>query len=263
MNIESKKIEIDYCNQIFEIDYFFRPGQKETIVYLHGLGCSKSDFFNAIEQDSLKAYSLLSFDFPGHDGSNYPETIGMNDLVEITNKVLKKLDIQWVILIGHSMGGIVGLLFAMKYIEKVKAFINIEGNLIDEDCFFTRKIVEGGYEKFKSKTFRDFKQSLAKRDNTGARKYAENLKSVLPKSFWDYSESMVEITDDADLLQKFVSLKIPKLFIYGSENNKLSYIPKLKENKIETSEIVDSNHFPQFDNPIMLYDVIFNFLKKI
>ena len=45
----------------------------------------------------------------------------MNSLVEITRLVLEKLDIRTVILIGHSMGGLVALLFANTYPEKVKA----------------------------------------------------------------------------------------------------------------------------------------------
>ena len=54
----------------------------------------------------------------------------MNSLVEITRLVLEKLDIRTVILIGHSMGGLVALLFANTYPEKVKALINVEGWLL-------------------------------------------------------------------------------------------------------------------------------------
>lgn len=259
-----KKLEITYNGQKIEIAYFLRRGQKETVLYLHGLGCSKSDFLGATELELLQAHTLIAIDFPGHGESSYQENLGMDDLVEIVNLFCEKLDLNNIVLIGHSMGGLVALLFAEKYTEKVKAFINVEGNLKDEDCFFSRQVTEVDFQTFERETFRNFKLKLNSSENIGFKKYAELLELYAPtKAFYNYCPSLVQYSDSGTLIDKFITLKIPKLFVHGSENNKLSYIPELKKHGCEVAEISSSNHFPQHDNPSEFYDMISNFLNKV
>jgi pimeloyl-ACP methyl ester carboxylesterase len=82
------------------------------------------------------------------------------------------------------------------------------------------------------------------------------------RAFYDYSYSLVQHSDSSVLLDMFLSLHIPKLFVYGSENSKLSYIPTLKK-KCETAEISKSHHFPQHDNPTEFYNRISEFISNL
>ncbi len=70
-----QRLEIIYRSQTITIEYFLRSSeeQKEVILYLHGLGCCKSDFLNATKTELFRDYTLLAIDFPGHGGSSYPE----------------------------------------------------------------------------------------------------------------------------------------------------------------------------------------------
>jgi pimeloyl-ACP methyl ester carboxylesterase len=252
--IESQKLKIAYQSQTLEIEYFFRPGPKETVLYLHGLGCSKNDFLDACDKNSLYAHSLIAFDFPGHGGSNYPNRpLNIDDLVEITHLVVVKLDLHGITLIGHSMGGLVGLLYAEKYPKNIKAFINVEGNLTSEDCFFSRQITQVDFETFRQKTFHDFKTKLQKSENVGFQKYAETLEKFQPiKAMHDYSPSIVQYSESGTLIQKFLSLEMPQFFIYGSENSHSSSILELKQQFDHCWEFL-GNHFPQYDFPLEFY----------
>ncbi|MCJ7450023.1 MAG: alpha/beta hydrolase [Bacteroidales bacterium] len=263
MMIETKKLEIIYYDQPLQIEYFLRRGQKETVLYLHGLGCSKSDFLGATEIESLQAHTLVAFDFPGHGNSSYSKKLDMDDLVEITNLFAEKLNLHDIVLIGHSMGGLVALLFSEKYARKVKAFINVEGNLKDEDCFFSRQVTAVDFDTFLHVTFRNFKFKLQISKNPGFKKCAETLGKYQPqKAMYDYSPSLVRYSDSGTLIEKFTSLRIPKYFIHGSENRGLSYIPELIQKGLTVSEISNSNHFPQYDNPKEFHTMISNFLEK-
>jgi len=264
MTIETAKEEIIYRNQPLQIEYFIRRGQKETVLYLHGLGCSKSDFLGAAEYESLNAHTLVAFDFPGHGNSGYTEKLEMDDLVEITNLFIEKLKLHDIVLIGHSMGGLVALLFSERYAGKVKAFINLEGNLKIEDCTFSRHAIAVDFDTFSRITFRNFKIVLQFSKKPGFKKCAENLIKYNPqKAMYDYSPSLVKYSDSGELLDKFASFKIPKCFIYGSENQGISYIPELKQKGLTVFEISDSNHFPQYDNPQGYYEVISDFLYRV
>ncbi len=260
---DMKKLKITYHGQKIEIEYSLRHGKKGTVLYLHGLGCSKSDFLGATEIESLQVYSLIALDFPGHGDTSYQEKLGMDDLVEIVNLFNEKLNLNDLILIGHSMGGLVALLLAEKYAKKVKIFINVEGNLKAEDCFFSSQVTEADFGIFEREIFQNFKHKLSSSENIGFKKYAKLLEQHKPtKAFYDYCPSLVRYSNNGQLIDKFLSLKIPKLFVHGSENSGLSYIPELNKNGCEVAEISDSNHFPHHDNPIEFYDVISNFLNK-
>jgi pimeloyl-ACP methyl ester carboxylesterase len=131
-------LTIQYRGIPVHIAYFIRPGEEKTVLSLHGLGSSKNDFARALRVRDLGRYSLAAFDFPGCGNSSYPEDIAfdVDDLVEITHLLICNLSLINVILLGHSMGGLVSLLYAERHGTQVKALLNVEGNLAPRDCFF-------------------------------------------------------------------------------------------------------------------------------
>jgi pimeloyl-ACP methyl ester carboxylesterase len=265
MIMETKKLEITYRGQPLQIEFFIRPGPKETILYLHGLGCSKEDFLGATSAGDLQAYTLVAFDFPGCGNSSYHENmaLGIDDLVEITNIFVSRLPLGDLVVIGHSMGGLVALLCIEKYGEPVKGFISVEGNLASEDCFVSRQVTKYRLAEFKGAGFRNLRQKLSQLKNRGYQKYVDTLKKYSsPEAIFDYSPSLVSYSDNGNLIQRFTILDIPKVFIYGSENKGLSYIPELREKGCEVVEIPSSDHFPFYDNPRDYYRAISNFLEK-
>jgi hypothetical protein len=58
-------------------------------------------------------------------------------------------------------------------------------------------------------------------------------------------------------------MNLPRIFIYGDENAKLSYIPELIKNKMNIKSISNSNHFVFYDNPKEMYDVIAEFINTL
>lgn len=256
-----EKLEIIYRSRSLKISYFLRRGQKETLLYLHGLGCRKDDFSNALQSESLEDYTHIAFDFPGHGESGCLENLGMDDLVEITNLFVEKLNLHNVVLVGHSVGGLIALLFSEKYPEKVKAFINVEGNLNADDCFFSREVIKHSYEDFLSQGCSEIKRLVAEKKNIGFEKFSSHLQKINPRAYYDYCPSMTEYSTQGNLVEKFIEMKIPRLFIYGSENAHLVYLKQLRDSGIQVAEIADSDHWPMHDNPQGFYGVISNFLN--
>jgi pimeloyl-ACP methyl ester carboxylesterase len=265
IEIEEKKLDMIYRRQNLEIACFLRKGNEKNILFLHGLGCSKEDFRGAAQFQGLRDYTLLAFDFPGCGGSSYPEKmeLGMDDLVEITHMLVSQLDMGKCILVGHSMGGLVALLYSEKYNRDVTAFINVEGNLTGKDCFISRKMIRYDFSEFRDAVFPQFAQKMLKSDNIGFKRYGEILQQhSSPRAFYDYCPSLVLYSDEGELIQRFLKLKVPKLFIYGSENYSLPYIPGLRKGDCNVVEIPKSNHCPNYDNPEEFYQVIANFIKS-
>jgi len=265
MTVEEKKLNLIYGRQKLEIAYFYRKGNEKNILFLHGLGCAKDDFLGAVEAEDLRDYTIVSVDFPGCGGSTYPENMGldMDDLVEITHMVVSQLELGKCVLVGHSLGGLVALLYSERYSPHVEAFIDVEGNLSGEDCFISRKMMKQDFSKFKTAAFPKFVRKMKKSDNTGFKKYGEILeKYTSPRAFYNYCPSLVRYSEEGELIDKFLNLEVPKMFIHGSENHTLSYLPVLRQGDCQVVEIPGSDHCPNYDNPSVFYREIAGFVKE-
>ena len=262
--MQTNQLQITYQNQSLDIAYRLRSGGQPTLLYLHGLGCYQRDFQEAFQQNQLKSYSIITFDFPGFGESSCPEPLSLDidSLVEITHLLIQALVKRALVLVGHSMGGLIALLYILRYPDQAQAFINVEGNLTAEDCFISRKCRQYDFKNFCTHFYPEFLKKSSRSNNPGLQEYAANLqKFPCYRAFFDCCPSLVFYSDQG-LLQDFIDLSIPKLFIYGSQNHMLPYLPRLRESNCEVAKINGSAHFPQYDNPDMFYNALAQFLGK-
>lgn len=244
-----------------EISYFLHRAQGAAALYLHGLGGSKEDFIAATEMPRLCQNTLLAFDFPGFGKSPYPAgaALGLMDLAEIARQLAADLGIQGFTIIGHSMGGLVGLLLASTS-NHVTGFMNVEGNLSSEDCFFSREASTSLEKDY----FSQFEHRLRSSTRKGFPQFAETFRSNVAseRAWYDYCRSIVHFSDNSNLVQLFIELKMPRLFVYGSDSSGLHYLETLKRKGVELISIPDSDHFPFYTNPELYYEVVAGFLES-
>jgi pimeloyl-ACP methyl ester carboxylesterase len=260
-------VELSYKGKTFSLEYFLREGHKETILFVHGLGGAKENYWESHKTNSLAGHTLICFDNPGTGNSTYHDDLPLNvdDLAAITSLFVEHLNINNFVLCGTSMGGLTTLLYLKgSGLSKVKAYINIEGNLMPEDCMFSSKVVTHDYETFRNQIFPDTIVAMKSTGNTGYHIIANNLQlNTNVKAYFDYCFQTVQYSATGELLEQYLSMKIPRIFIYGEENNLLSYIPKLLANGLSIKEISNSNHFIFYDNPKELYIAIGDFVEAL
>lgn len=250
-------------NETVKLEYLIRPGRDKTLLYLHGGACSSDDFFEATKREELKSYTIVRFDLPGCGESTYPQnmSLDLDDLLEITRNVINNFDLHKITLIGHSTGGLIALKYIAKY-GGIDSFISVEGNLAPDNCVFSRKVVASkSYEEYLNKTWPELHSSLKNSNNKGFQKWANIQEKASAKAFYDYCNWLVENCDNPNTFNEYLNLKLPRIYIYGSENReKLTFLKRLKDADCEISEISNSNHFPFYDNPDEFYDVVREFL---
>ena len=71
---------------------------------------------------------------------------------------------------------------------------------------------------------------------------------------------MVELSDHGGLMDRFLSMPVPKMFMYGQQNASLSYLGRLADNGVELAEISHSGHFPMYSNAPEMWDRITDFI---
>jgi pimeloyl-ACP methyl ester carboxylesterase len=258
-------VSILFKEKTFNIEYFIREGHKETILFVHGLGGAKENYLEACKSDALSEHTLICFDNPGTGNSTYFDDLllDVDDLAAITSLFIEQLKASNFILCGTSMGGLTTLLYLREAgRDKVKAYINIEGNLMPEDCMFSSKVVTYDYERFRNEIFPKTIEDMKSNGNTGYHIIANNLQlNTNIRSYYNYSFQTVKYSATGELLKQYIAMGIPRVFIYGQENNSRSYIPELLNNGMNVKEISNSNHFVFYDNPKELYDTIGDFIN--
>lgn len=89
--------------------------QKRAIIYLHGWG-QNTIMMEPIAKPFYDEFDTIVVDLPGFGDSEEPKRVyTVYDYAECIYKLCKKLNVSNPILIGHSFGGKVSLVFASKY----------------------------------------------------------------------------------------------------------------------------------------------------
>jgi pimeloyl-ACP methyl ester carboxylesterase len=234
------------------------------ILFLHGFGSSKEDLADLTIQPSLKHHGYLAYDAPGC-GQSSSDNLSATDipfLVATAEAVLAHFKITKFHLMGHSMGGLTALMLANRHPEKVLSFVDIKGNLAPEDCFLSRQIF-----MFPADDDEAFFNAFIERTRTSGSfsnaMYASTLRArVRPGAIRSIFESMVQLSDHGALMDKFLALPCPRMFMFGEEMRGLSYLPLLEKEGVELADIVHSGHFPMYSNPVEMYRRISIFLDR-
>ncbi|KAK7443697.1 hypothetical protein Landi51_09045 [Colletotrichum acutatum] len=241
-----------------------RDGPLDPVLFLHGFGSTKEDFTDVIHHAPLSDYPLLAYDAPGSGTSTSSDysAISIPFLVAVAEAVLDAHKIKRFHLVGHSMGGLTGLLLAQRNPGAVLSFTNIKGNLAPEDCFLSRQILDfpaNDTEMF----IASFIERTRRSADYGNGMYAASLRSkVRPEVVRPTFESMVHYTDTGDLLKVFEGLPCPKNFMFGTSYKKLSYLSQISQAGVELAEIPNSGHFVIYTNPIAVWNSIAKFLSN-
>lgn len=235
----------------YSLHYFDRPGPGPAILYIHGLGCSKADFMEMAAAPELKPFRLLSADHPGCGDSPYDDghPLNIDAIVDLIENFVNSLALGPFLLVGGSLGGLVGLLYAERNLNKIAGFVNVEGNLAPEDCLFSRNVIPHPYAHFEKVIFPQIKKAISARRGRGFAQHLNVLAKASPRAYYDFAFQTVEYSDTGNLLQRFLGLPRPKCFLYGSENRHLSYLSRIRESDCPVIEIPDANHFLFYDAP--------------
>lgn len=101
---------------------------KKTIVFLHGSGLSHIVWSLAEQYFSNKNFNVLSIDLPGHGNSEGPCLKSIELIADWLEKVFDKLNLNKVILVGHSQGCLEALEYSYKYKKRLDKIVFIGGS---------------------------------------------------------------------------------------------------------------------------------------
>jgi len=93
--------------------HYTQTGDGTPVVLLHGF-CEDRRIWHDFQTDLARDYQVIAIDLPGFGQSETLENASINNYAEGVRAIIEQLNLQDLILIGHSMGGYVALAFAEK-----------------------------------------------------------------------------------------------------------------------------------------------------
>ncbi len=259
--MQSKTLSVDYKNSRIALAVNMRMCGNDLLFFIHGLGCAKENFDGVWSHQKLKEYSIVAFDLPGFGDSpglnNY--SYDLEEHAEVCRSLLENFPQNNIHIIGHSMGGAVGLILAEKIPERLASFINVEGNLIGHDCTVSRRKASVSFEDFEKKQLPGMILATSMSVEPGRKLWSELMKKSDKQGLYYSSRSLVTWSDSGLLLEKFKKLNCKKVYIYGDMNSSMLILRKLEG--ITLHCISKSGHFPMNDNPEEFYNYIASFIK--
>lgn len=262
--LQFSEMRVATAGRSYTLSYFDRPGPGPAILYVHGLGCSKADFMEMAAEPELQPFRLISADHPGCGDSAYDDNhpLNIDGVVRLIENFVDNLRLDPFLLVGGSLGGLVGLLYAERNVNKITGFVNVEGNLAPEDCMFSRNVIPHSYPHFEKKILPQIKKAISARRGRGFAQHLNVLAKANPRAYYDFAFQTVEYSDNGNLLQRFLNLPVPKCFLYGSENRHLSYLSQIRESDCTIIEIPNANHFLFYDAPNHYAAAIASFARQ-
>jgi pimeloyl-ACP methyl ester carboxylesterase len=260
-DIAYERLDLHVDGVSLEIATARRGGEAAPIVFLHGFGSTKEDYVDLAYHPGFRERPFLAYDAPGCGESSCEDLskLSIPFLVDTAKAVLRKAGIERFHLVGHSMGGLTALLLAHQDPDRVQSFVDIEGNVAPEDCFLSRQVITHAADDAES-FFDAFIERTRHSPFFSSALYAASLRhKVRPGAVRGIFESMVDLSDNGDLMTKFLSLSCPRMFMYGEQNASLSYLPTLAAGGVELAEIPHSGHFPMYSNPVAMWTRIADF----
>jgi len=121
--------------------------KKSTILLMHGSGLNHIVWSLHEQFYASQGFNVLSVDLPGHGNSEGPSLKSIEKISDWIKSLMLKINIEKIIIVGHSQGGLVGIDFASRYpelIEKIVLVANSYKMPVNQDLI---DLAEAGDEK--------------------------------------------------------------------------------------------------------------------
>jgi pimeloyl-ACP methyl ester carboxylesterase len=259
------------CDHRIEQDMFLRTlGGQELdgpILWLHGLGESGLCFERVLAHPGLSGWRHLVPDLPGYGRSAWPSRpVALPDLASRLAGWLHARGEPPVVVVGHSMGGVLGLLMADRHPSSVRALLDVDGNITLEDCRYSGAAARWDLEDFIASGFDHQREEIYRDglDDPAHRGYYASLRLADPRVFHRHSQDLVALSAAGDLARRHASLPMPVRYMAGEP---YGASPRSREvlqaAGVVTSAITPSGHWPFIDQPEAFVHVLSSFLEGL
>lgn len=239
-------------------------GDRPTLLYVHGLGESALCFEPLMADSRLQPWPQLAVDLEGYGKSGWArEPLSLDEHADRLGDLIESRSLSSVIVIGHSMGGVIGTLLGEKS-PAVRGFLNVEGNISLGDCGYSSKAVRFSGEDWLSHGF-DEVLDVIYTDTVESpavnRAYGASIQMCDPRAYHLNSEELVSFSRAETLAGRLAALDVRTRYLHGAPRGTGERsLELLAAAGIETVAVEGAGHWPFLDRPEAFTEALHDFL---
>ena len=255
-------------DKVFETDgvrfaYSSEPGQGAPVVLMHGWGCTRSTLASVEKVARQLGRPTLNVDFPGFGESTEPtEVWGVDRYTRAVESFLRHEGVgDDAVLIGHSFGGRVGILYASRNRVGKLVLVDAAGVTPRRSLKYYLKVYR--FKAMKRIMYMLMGKARAERrlDEMRAKAGSSDYASASPRM-----RSILSRVVNEDLTSVMPSISAPTLLIWG-ENDTATPLAdaRVMERLIPGAALVSfpgCGHYSFLDNPVQFAAVLRSFLNS-
>ena len=214
------------------VRYRFSDNSRSTVLFLHGIGESGRSFYDAVSL--LPDHNLVIPDLPGFGKSEHVDRnfeYSFSYQIKLIQELIRHFDINEIILVAHSWGGMLGSLLCQDDKEgRIAKYVCIEGGISKSSTILSLKAIDvlgkldNDMEKFGDWLWNgDLKRVLLEDlESSSTLKYYDSLLESDPRAFAHTSQEICERLNSEDkdgnneISLAYKDIKIPKIYAIGS-----------------------------------------------
>jgi pimeloyl-ACP methyl ester carboxylesterase len=178
-------------------------------VFLHGIGNNASTWDTTLGQAAWQGHQCTALTAPGFGGTTWNGW----KLEAYAGSVRERIAevSEPTVLVGHSVGGIIGTLVAEQAPDNMIGFVNVEGNLTEFDSTYSRLASETNDIDAWLTTF--INGNLPGQNFALPEQAKEAIQQAEPAAYRSWAVDTVRLSPT--MLERYKGLGIPTLYVYG------------------------------------------------
>lgn len=238
---------------------YVEEGEGEPLVLLHGLFGALSNFSDLIEHFRHQRKVVVPL-LPLYELTLLDTTVG--GLAKYVNRFIETLDYHHINLLGNSLGGHVGLVYALNHPERVKTIILTGSSGLFENGMGETYPKRGNYEFIKKKTELTFYDP-----NVASKELVDEVFEIVNNRL--KAIKIISLAKSAirhNLGEELEGIKVPTLLIWGKNDTITPPLVAEEFHKLipnsELHYINHCGHAPMMEMPAEFNAILEEFLKK-
>lgn len=193
-------------------------GEGPAVIIMHGWGCDRSTV-KSITDLALRHHRVITVDFPGHGQSSEPPLLpdgspwGVEAYTQMIEQLIAKERITDPILIGHSFGGRVGILYASRNKVDRLVLVDSAGIKPHRPVSYYWRVYRFKFAKWAALTFLGRERGQRRIDAMRARRGSADYAQASPMMRRVLSRVVNE-----DLRHVMPSISCPTLLLWGEND---------------------------------------------
>ena len=245
-------------------------GHGRPVLFLHGwLGSWRYWFptMDRVANEKEFLFRTYSFDFWGFGDSRRQST--QESIQNYSDQVIRFLDelgIDRVLLVGHSMGGMVALKTALDHPKRISRVAAVGAPIVGDSLSWLLKLTDqpvlanafARIPRFRRFMFRHF---LGETNDPAVHEILDDSVKSSSTTLWRAVGSMLR----TDLRPELPRLSIPALIVHGGRDEIVQPSQVDLFDNIPTAEVVvmpESHHFPFLDEAELFNEILLRFLRQ-